>query len=184
MAAWDAKFFYWTARPNQFDPEITTVLPTYPIPDDPSGHATGLAATAEVLSYLFPRDERFFQSRAEENAASRVWPASTSAAPPTPVSNWAATWETPSSPGPKPTERTELAVPTGMGRGGRLASRGPNGAIEALLAHPTTLDVTRALRGRPCRAVQQASPAHGDGGSCGAGESSSSVPRLPWPEWR
>ena len=56
-----------------FDPEITTVLPTYPIPDYPSGHATGLAATAQVLSYLFPRDEQFFQSRAEENAASRVW---------------------------------------------------------------------------------------------------------------
>jgi hypothetical protein len=26
-----------------------------------------------VLSYLFPRDEHFFQSRAEELAASRVW---------------------------------------------------------------------------------------------------------------
>jgi membrane-associated phospholipid phosphatase len=73
VAAWDAKFFYWTARPVMFDPEIETVLPTYPIPDYPSGHATGLAATAEVLSYLFPRDEQFFQSRAEENAASRVW---------------------------------------------------------------------------------------------------------------
>ncbi len=26
-----------------------------------------------MLSYLFPRDEHFFQSRADENAASRVW---------------------------------------------------------------------------------------------------------------
>ena len=26
-----------------------------------------------MLSYLFPRDEQFFQSRAEEMAASRVW---------------------------------------------------------------------------------------------------------------
>ncbi|MDF2757539.1 MAG: Phosphoesterase, PA-phosphatase related [Thermomicrobiales bacterium] len=73
VACWDAKFHYWTARPVMFDPEIETVLPTYPIPDYPSGHATGLAATAQVLSYLFPRDEQFFQSRAEENAASRVW---------------------------------------------------------------------------------------------------------------
>lgn len=73
IACWEAKFFYWTARPNQFDPAITTILPTYPIPDYPSGHSTGLAATARVLSYLFPRDEQFFQSRAEENAASRVW---------------------------------------------------------------------------------------------------------------
>jgi membrane-associated phospholipid phosphatase len=73
IACWDAKFHYWTARPDQFDPEISTVLPTYPHPDYPSGHSAGMAATAEVLSYLFPRDEHFFQSRAEENAASRVW---------------------------------------------------------------------------------------------------------------
>jgi membrane-associated phospholipid phosphatase len=73
VACWEAKFHYWTARPNQFDPEISTVLPTYPIPDYPSGHSTGLAATAEVLSYLFPRDEQRFQSRAEEMAASRIW---------------------------------------------------------------------------------------------------------------
>jgi membrane-associated phospholipid phosphatase len=73
VASWDAKFHYWTARPNQFDPTITTVLPTYPIPDYPSGHATTLAGTSEVLSYLFPASAQFFQSRAEENAASRIW---------------------------------------------------------------------------------------------------------------
>ncbi len=73
VASWDAKFHYWTARPDQFDPTITTVLPTYPIPDYPSGHATGLAGTAAMLAYLFPRDAHFFQSRAVENAASRLW---------------------------------------------------------------------------------------------------------------
>ncbi len=73
VAAWDAKFHYWTARPNQFDPEISTILPTYPIPDYPSGHTGTLGGTAEVLSYLFPRDAHFFQSRADEAAASRVW---------------------------------------------------------------------------------------------------------------
>jgi membrane-associated phospholipid phosphatase len=73
IACWDGKFFFWTARPDQFDPEISTVLPTYPNPDYPSGHSSGMAATAEVLSYLFPRDAQFFQSRAEENAASRIW---------------------------------------------------------------------------------------------------------------
>ena len=73
VASTEAKYHYWTARPDQFDSEITTVVPTYPLPDYPSGHATTLGATAEVLSYLFPRDEHYFQSRAEENAASRVW---------------------------------------------------------------------------------------------------------------
>lgn len=73
VASWEAKFYYWTARPNQFDPDLTTILPTYPIPDYPSGHATTLGGTAEMLSYLFPASEHFFQSRADENAASRLW---------------------------------------------------------------------------------------------------------------
>lgn len=73
VACWDAKFHYWTARPDQFDPTITTVLPTYPIPDYPSGHATGYAGPAALLAYLFPREAHLFQSRAVEMAASRLW---------------------------------------------------------------------------------------------------------------
>jgi membrane-associated phospholipid phosphatase len=73
VACWDAKFHYWTARPNQFDPTITTILPTYPIPDYPSGHAATLGGTSEILAYLFPREAHVFRSRADENAASRLW---------------------------------------------------------------------------------------------------------------
>ena len=73
VAAWYWKFFYWTARPNQFDPSIKTVIPTYAIPDYPSGHATTLGGTSAVLAYLFPHEATFFKSRAEENAASRMW---------------------------------------------------------------------------------------------------------------
>jgi membrane-associated phospholipid phosphatase len=73
VACWEAKFFYWTGRPIHFDPTITTVLPTYPIPDYPSGHATTLGGTSAVLAALFPRDAAFFNSRAVENAASRMW---------------------------------------------------------------------------------------------------------------
>ncbi len=73
VACMAAKYFYWTARPNQFDPMIATVLPTYPTPDYPSGHGAGVAAAEETMAYLFPRDAHFFQSRAEECAASRIW---------------------------------------------------------------------------------------------------------------
>jgi membrane-associated phospholipid phosphatase len=73
VASWYWKFFYWTARPNQFDPTLKTVNPTYPMPDYPSGHATTLAGTSQVLEYLFPRNATFFKSRADECAASRVW---------------------------------------------------------------------------------------------------------------
>jgi membrane-associated phospholipid phosphatase len=73
VASWEAKYFYWTARPNQFDPTIKTVIPTYPIPDYPSGHASTGGAMWAMLAYLFPRDAHVFNSEAEENAASRVW---------------------------------------------------------------------------------------------------------------
>jgi membrane-associated phospholipid phosphatase len=73
VASWDAKYFYWTARPNQFDPTIQTIIPTYPIPDYPSGHASTGGAMWSVLGYLFPREADVFNSRAEENAASRMW---------------------------------------------------------------------------------------------------------------
>jgi membrane-associated phospholipid phosphatase len=73
VASWEAKYFYWTARPNQFDPTIKTVVPTYPIPDYPSGHASTGGAMWAMLAYLFPRDANLFNSRADENAASRMW---------------------------------------------------------------------------------------------------------------
>ena len=73
VASWEAKFHYMTARPNQFDETITTILPTYPIPDYPSAHASTLGGTAEVLAYLFQADAALFQSRADECATSRMW---------------------------------------------------------------------------------------------------------------
>jgi membrane-associated phospholipid phosphatase len=73
IACWNAKFHFMVGRPNQFDTTLETVLPTYPVPDYPSGHSTGLAATGALLAYLFPREEAFFTSRADEDAASRLW---------------------------------------------------------------------------------------------------------------
>jgi membrane-associated phospholipid phosphatase len=73
VASWEAKYFYWTARPDQFDPTIKTVLPTYPIPDYPSGHASTGGAMWAMLAHLFPRDAHVFNARAGENAASRLW---------------------------------------------------------------------------------------------------------------
>jgi membrane-associated phospholipid phosphatase len=73
VAVWDGRFAYWVARPDEFDPELTTVLTTYPNPEYPSGH-TGIAtATSEVLAYLFPDDAHYFRSRAAELGESRIW---------------------------------------------------------------------------------------------------------------
>ena len=73
IATWNAKYHYLVGRPVHFDPTIDTLWTTYPLASYPSGHACDLTAPGTVLGYLFPREAHYFLSRAEENAASRVW---------------------------------------------------------------------------------------------------------------
>jgi len=73
IASQDAKFHYWTARPNQFDPTVTTVVPTPNFPSYVSNAATlGMAPTL-VLGYLFPREAARYQVWAQEFGESRLW---------------------------------------------------------------------------------------------------------------
>jgi hypothetical protein len=73
IASQDSKFHYWTARPNQFDPSITTVVPNPPFPSYPS-NAAALGATVELmLSHLFPQETARYASWAKEFADSRLW---------------------------------------------------------------------------------------------------------------
>ena len=73
VGCWETKYFYFNPRPSHMDPDLKSVIGLPNFPSYTSGHSTFSGAGAQVLSYLFPRDERFFQSRADENAASRVW---------------------------------------------------------------------------------------------------------------
>jgi membrane-associated phospholipid phosphatase len=73
IASQDAKFHFWTARPNQFDSTITTVVPTPPFPTYPSNAATLVMAPTVVLSYLFPRETQRYQAWAKEFGESRLW---------------------------------------------------------------------------------------------------------------
>jgi len=73
IASQDTKFHYWTARPNQFDPTLTTVVPTPPFPTYPSNAATLASAPTVVLSYLFPRETPRYQAWAKEFGESRLW---------------------------------------------------------------------------------------------------------------
>jgi membrane-associated phospholipid phosphatase len=73
IASQDAKFHYWTARPNQFDEAITTVIPTPPFPSYPSNAATLVKAPTTVLSYLFPRERARYDSWVQEFGESRIW---------------------------------------------------------------------------------------------------------------
>jgi membrane-associated phospholipid phosphatase len=73
VASQDAKFHYWTARPNQFDPTLTTVVPTPNFPSYPSNAASVGMAAAHVLSHLFPREASRYTSWADEFGESRIW---------------------------------------------------------------------------------------------------------------
>jgi membrane-associated phospholipid phosphatase len=99
IACWHAKYTYWTARPDQvinsapfrdleplhppwnLSPPLadrrgtffSSFIRTPPFPGYPSGHATQSGAASEVLAYLFPDLARWFQSRAEEAALSRLY---------------------------------------------------------------------------------------------------------------
>ena len=52
---------------------FTAFIGTPAFPGYPSGHATQSGAAAEVLAYVFPDLARWFQSRAEEAALSRLY---------------------------------------------------------------------------------------------------------------
>ena len=73
IASQDAKFHYWTARPNQFDPTITTVIPNPNFPTYVSNAATLGTAPTSILSYLFPREAERYRSWAQEFGESRLW---------------------------------------------------------------------------------------------------------------
>jgi membrane-associated phospholipid phosphatase len=69
----DAKFTYWTARPTQFDPSITTVIPIPNHPSYPSNGSALATAPALILAYLFPRDAAALKRQADEYGDARLW---------------------------------------------------------------------------------------------------------------
>jgi hypothetical protein len=78
-AAWDAKYAYWSPRPENAIRDLGLARDWKPFLDTPffpayvSGHATYSGAAGEVLSHLFPEDEALIRAKAREAADSRVW---------------------------------------------------------------------------------------------------------------
>jgi membrane-associated phospholipid phosphatase len=73
IASQDGKFAYWVARPNQFDPSITTLFPTPNFPTYPSNAAVFNGTVSHILTHLFPRDAALFKGMADTAAESRIW---------------------------------------------------------------------------------------------------------------
>ncbi|MGE0455596.1 MAG: phosphatase PAP2 family protein [Vicinamibacteria bacterium] len=73
VGCWDTKYAYFNPRPSQLDPRIRTVVGLPNFPSYTSGHSTFSAASAAVLSYLFPSEASYFKSQADEAAISRLY---------------------------------------------------------------------------------------------------------------
>jgi membrane-associated phospholipid phosphatase len=69
----DAKFTYWTARPNMFDPSITTLFPNPNHPSYPSNASAQATSPSLVLAHFFPRDADTLVKQAIEYGDARLW---------------------------------------------------------------------------------------------------------------
>ncbi len=71
IGCWDTKYFYYTSRPQQFGMKTTVGLPNFP--SYTSGHSTFSAASASVLSYVFPNNTGELEAFAKEASDSRIY---------------------------------------------------------------------------------------------------------------
>ncbi len=69
----DAKFTYWTARPNMFDPSIATLFPNPPHPSYVSNASAQATSPSLVLAHFFPRDAAAIVKQANEYGEARLW---------------------------------------------------------------------------------------------------------------
>jgi len=73
IVVWDYKYKWDTARPNQYDHKMETVLCTPRFPSYPSGHASMSGCSEVVLSYFFPGEAKKLRKFAEDDAVSRLY---------------------------------------------------------------------------------------------------------------
>lgn len=71
ISCWDAKFYYYYPRPQQFGMKTSIGLPNFP--SYTSGHSTFSAAAAAVLAYIFPEKAAEFNAEALEVSNSRIY---------------------------------------------------------------------------------------------------------------
>jgi PAP2 superfamily len=73
VSCWYTKYEYWTARPFQRIPNITTEIPTPNFPSYTSGHSVISMVASRVLGEMFPNDKGHFRDQAIEAGLSRIW---------------------------------------------------------------------------------------------------------------
>jgi hypothetical protein len=73
IACFEAKYFYWTLRPHQANPAITTTFAVPNYPAYPSGHGSVSGASARVLEHFFPARTAELTALVDDAAMSRIY---------------------------------------------------------------------------------------------------------------
>jgi len=73
IATWDCKYSYWSIRPYQVDPAITTPLGQPNFPSYVSGHSTYSGCASRILGHFIPAQAEHFAELAEQAALSRLY---------------------------------------------------------------------------------------------------------------
>ena len=73
IACFEAKYHYWTLRPHQANPAVTTAFTVPNYPAYPSGHGSVSGASARVLAHFFPARAAELNALREEAAMSRIY---------------------------------------------------------------------------------------------------------------
>lgn len=73
IVAFEAKYYYWTLRPHQANPAITTAFPVPNYPAYPSGHGSVSGASGRVLAHFFPNRVAELAALVDEAAESRIY---------------------------------------------------------------------------------------------------------------
>ncbi len=72
ICCWDAKNYFYNARPTQIDPNIKTLTGIPNFPAYTSGHSTFSGAAATVLAYINPANAANYTAMADEASKSRL----------------------------------------------------------------------------------------------------------------
>lgn len=73
IGCYDAKYAYWSMRPNMVDPELPTLFPNPNFPSYPSAHSCVSTALATVLGSIFPDESERLMAAANAAGDSRMY---------------------------------------------------------------------------------------------------------------
>lgn len=73
IGCYDAKYTYWSMRPNQVDPELQTLFPNPNFPSYPSAHSCNSTAMTAVLGSIFPGEAERLLASAKAAGLSRMY---------------------------------------------------------------------------------------------------------------